>query len=90
MTEQKIIERGIIAGALLLSDDFNSLVEDITHDLSLNILATTLDDEAGRNHFYLTYHGMRHFVNTLKSYVSVKDEIARKQDADNQQEDIDR
>lgn len=89
MTEEQLIERGLRAEALLLSDDFNTTVEDIIHDLSQQFLATSLDDDEGRKYIHLTHHGMRLFVNHMKSYVSAKDEIARKRDEDANQEMID-
>jgi hypothetical protein len=56
--------------------------------MAKEFLATALKQEEARQELFLTYHGMRSFLQLINGFRIAKDNIAEKRDAEYQQ-DID-
>jgi hypothetical protein len=90
MSEQEIIERGLMAEALMHDDNFNALYQLVEAQMAKEFLATALKQEEARQELFLTYHGMRSFLQLINGFRIAKDNIAEKRDAEhNDQQDID-
>lgn len=90
LSEDEVIRRGLLAEALLKSDDFNDLYDVIQKDIANNILATSLDDKDFRESLYITFNGMRALTQRMTEYASAMRAIEAKRNAENTEEqDID-
>lgn len=61
---------------------FNELFEAVTAEMSAAILNTAIGQGDARQEYYLTYHGMRSFAQTLNRYVIEKDGIIQAMNED--------
>lgn len=86
LSEDEVIRRGLLAEAFLNSDDFNDLYEAIQRDISLEILATALDDKEFRESLYITFNGMRALAQRMTAYANAMRAIEEKRNADNTDE----
>jgi hypothetical protein len=87
MEEEKIIERGLMAEAMMHDENFQNLYEIVENELARGILATSVDDKARREELYVTYQGLRYFTQLINGYRLAKDQIIEKRDAEITQED---
>lgn len=87
MTDQDTITLGLSAEALMADETFNSLYATVTERISKDILATSLDDQTGREHLYATFNGMRSFIQYINQFRIAKDQVVERLNFQNEIDD---
>lgn len=77
LTEQELIDLGCYCEQVLNDPRFNNLVEVCVQQFSNNILETEKTEE--RESLYFTYQGLKAFLALIMQFVTIKDQIAEKQ-----------
>ena len=80
MDEQKLINHGNDAEALMKSEPFNRVVNKLVEQTFQNFVNSTPEQSKERSIYYYHYRALVDVVNTLKQQVSVRDEVLAKRD----------
>jgi len=75
MTEEELVAQGDEAEQLLASPAFNACVNTLVEGTFTTYVNSDPDDSAGRELNYRHYRSLVDVANTLKQWVSIRDEI---------------
>ena len=75
MTEEELVTQGDEAEQLLSSTAFNACVNTLVEGTFTTYVNSDPDDSAGRELTYRHYRALVDVANTLKQWVSIRDEI---------------
>ena len=75
MTEEELVTQGDEAEQLLASPAFNACVNTLVEGTFTTYVNSDPDDSAGRELNYRHYRALVDVANTLKQWVSIRDEI---------------
>lgn len=89
MTEEQTIDLGLKAEHLMNDAAYQELFDITVNQMSMQILATSVEQKEQREQFYLTVHGLRAFNNLINSYRTAKDEIVARRNEENEQREDD-
>lgn len=81
MTEDDIVERGLIAQQILNDQAFLGFVQDTQDMIKEALINTDFADVAERERLYYRYKAMDDIIGTMKTYIAIKDEVAAKREA---------
>ena len=87
MTEEELVAQGDEAEQLLSSTAFNACVNTLVEGTFTTYVNSDPDDSAGRELNYRHYRALVDVANTLKQWVSIRDEINDRAIDDNRKED---
>lgn len=87
MTEEELVTQGDEAEALLASTAFNACVNTLVEGTFTTYVNSDPDDSAGRELNYRHYRSLVDVANTLKQWVSIRDEINDRTIDDSRRED---
>lgn len=87
MTDEQTITLGLSAEHLMNDQSFNAIYEAITEQISKEILATPLSDTQTRQDLYLTFHGMRSFLNYTNMFRTAKDQVVERLNYEHESDD---
>lgn len=87
MTEEELVTQGDEAEQLLASPAFNNCVNTLVEGTFTTYVNSDPSDDAGRELNYRHYRSLVDVANTLKQWVSIRDEINDRTIDDSRRED---
>jgi hypothetical protein len=86
--EQLIVREGLAAANLLASDDLLALIHSLTVEAFTCFTDTRPDQKDAREHFYNLSQGLKAIEGELNARVQKKDEIERRLNANDANDDL--